>query len=229
MAIIDKFAEHMSQAFTYFMRLLGWALGLALYVLLGFHVYAFFEVVCPILKKRLGVEFGLIWICIGLTLLYNIVFNHFLAMTLSPSGPKDLQRIERIRKDTKQREHRKAAVLNLTDDKAVEDDRFDGLQKDVKRLMKYRTKTIKELEANWDRSCPKCEMIKPARTHHCSICDRCVFHMDHHCPWINNCVGLENYRFFLLFIFYLFIGTIYFAITIVSIWNHYSYVSFPLN
>uniref|UniRef100_A0A8C0TW99 Palmitoyltransferase n=1 Tax=Canis lupus familiaris TaxID=9615 RepID=A0A8C0TW99_CANLF len=29
--------------------------------------------------------------------------------------------------------------------------------------------------------CKKCIYPKPARTHHCSICNRCVLKMDHHC------------------------------------------------
>jgi len=61
------------------------------------------------------------------------------------------------------------------------------------------------------------------RTHHCSACNRCVFLMDHHCPWVNNCLGLDNTRYFLLFIFYLMLGAGYFLITLVSIWNHHTY------
>ncbi|CBZ50837.1 putative zinc finger DHHC domain-containing protein [Neospora caninum Liverpool] len=53
--------------------------------------------------------------------------------------------------------------------------------------------------------CVKCGAVKPPRSHHCRICNRCVLKQDHHCPWLNQCVGLHNYRFFFLFVFFLFL------------------------
>ncbi|XP_014357163.2 palmitoyltransferase ZDHHC15B isoform X1 [Papilio machaon] len=52
------------------------------------------------------------------------------------------------------------------------------------------------------RYCNRCVLVKPDRAHHCSICSRCVLKMDHHCPWVNNCVCFHNYKFFMLFLGY---------------------------
>nr|POE75066.1 putative protein s-acyltransferase 12 [Quercus suber] len=50
--------------------------------------------------------------------------------------------------------------------------------------------------------CAHCQNGKPPRCHHCSICQRCILKMDHHCVWVVNCVGAHNYKFFLLFLVY---------------------------
>lgn len=48
--------------------------------------------------------------------------------------------------------------------------------------------------------CPDCLVIRTPRSRHCTTCNRCVERFDHHCPWINNCVGINNHMWFMMFL-----------------------------
>eukprot|EP01134_Creolimax_fragrantissima_P007298 CFRG7298T1 len=71
------------------------------------------------------------------------------------------------------------------------------------------TRTMTVEQDGGVRLCRKEKLVKPDRVHHCSICERCILRYDHHCPWINNCVGFKNYKYFYCFLLYTFIFCLY--------------------
>lgn len=78
-----------------------------------------------------------------------------------------------------------------------------------------------DLESNdrpepFKKFCKRCKAFKPARAHHCSLCGRCVVKMDHHCPWVNNCVGIGNHKLFLQFLFWVFTTCIYSMLLVIA-------------
>eukprot|EP00375_Theileria_parva_P003187 XP_765868.1 hypothetical protein [Theileria parva strain Muguga] len=49
--------------------------------------------------------------------------------------------------------------------------------------------------------CQKCKIYRPPRAKHCYICNRCIRRFDHHCYFLSNCIGHNNYKKFVFFIF----------------------------
>ncbi|KAL7712650.1 Palmitoyltransferase [Entamoeba marina] len=52
------------------------------------------------------------------------------------------------------------------------------------------------------RYCGQCQQYKSPRTYHCKKCHCCIEKRDHHCPWVGQCVGRYNMKYFMLFLLY---------------------------
>ncbi|XP_075114881.1 palmitoyltransferase ZDHHC2 isoform X1 [Leptodactylus fuscus] len=92
--------------------------------------------------------------------------------------------------------------LSYADKELIEREPRGESQQDVLRRLAKDLPVYTRTMSGAIRYCDRCQLVKPDRCHHCSVCDKCILKMDHHCPWVNNCVGFSNYKFFLLFLAY---------------------------
>ncbi|CAF3361176.1 unnamed protein product [Rotaria socialis] len=79
-----------------------------------------------------------------------------------------------------------------------------GIITENNREQSYRV-IIQLIEQNlfgYETFCMTCLVRRPMRSKHCRDCDKCIAKFDHHCPWIDNCVGEKNLGYFTGFIFF---------------------------
>ena len=70
--------------------------------------------------------------------------------------------------------------------------------------------------------CFECQIIALPRSYHCNVCRCCVQRYDHHCPWLNSCIGTKNHRSFIIFVTFQFIYLVSNLIQIVGFFVTFS-------
>ena len=58
-----------------------------------------------------------------------------------------------------------------------------------------------DLNSDYYDYCERCEVNLPMDRSigHCHICDACIEGLDHHCPWVGQCIGKKNEKYFMRF------------------------------
>lgn len=76
---------------------------------------------------------------------------------------------------------------------------------EMKKKKQCKTNNIKyNMEfSNKDPICILCRSNIKITSKHCKKCDKCIEEFDHHCNWLNNCVGKDNYIWFYVLLLFL--------------------------
>jgi len=233
--IIEIIFGHFSSG----LRTIGPFFAFALVVFIMIVVYCFFKVILPYWQNKFGYLFGVIITIMCIWQLFNILFNYFLAVLVKPGSLEDIKSSrcyrekrnayffsEEIRREidlTYILENNNIKINNILDnlESAITEDSSTSviqIEENIKVGVSINVdnqimnNSMSSSNSSILRFCNTCNITKPLRAHHCQICGVCIFKMDHHCPWINNCVGQNNLRYFVLFLTHTLIGCIFISL-----------------
>jgi hypothetical protein len=163
---------------------------------MSYSTYLGFTVVLPLLAPTHSAA----WFAYGVScaMLYaNCVFNYLAAALINP-GTSDSAAFKQLVQEAL---HTGALTTEAVDNPS--------------------TLASPELEAEYGRGawvmqppyawsyCSRTLHLKPPRAHYCSFSKDLVLNLDHYCIWVANTIGWSNYRYFLLWLWYFFLGVVF--------------------
>lgn len=90
--------------------------------------------------------------------------------------------------------------IKLTFASTIGSNDIETIEKDLSHVLDKFAKHGVPIVSGEPRLCTTCYVKRPLRSKHCASCGVCVARMDHHCIWINRCVGYGNHRLFMIFV-----------------------------
>ncbi|KAL3874133.1 hypothetical protein ACJMK2_037186 [Sinanodonta woodiana] len=84
---------------------------------------------------------------------------------------------------------------------------------------KYFSSEMIETPPGWI-TCPKCQVDAPPRSHHCNHCGKCILKRDQHCFFTGSCIGFFNQKYFVVFSFYVALGSAFAIYLQISYLSH---------
>jgi palmitoyltransferase len=153
----------------------------------------------------------------------NILFNYFMCVTTNPGTPETPAFEKLVDEFREWIPDREISSKGAEDDDSNEDSNEEEFEEDGEEdskvpLRRRRQRRSKPNTRDWLRRGPyewsRCKntgVPKPPRSHYCHVRKSIVLNMDHYCPWMFNTVGYLNYRYFVSFLIWLWLGCVFVA------------------